>query len=139
MLTKLVEIRINCFCWQNVCNIVDTVSICTTKASNRLPKSSLVLSWTSVLVVCLIVMMMLFFRSYVQPQWVFDCVNWKRLLPVDDYAPGEVLPPHLSPFVEEGEDDYMPPEKAQQLEAQAQAEEEEEEEEDMDQNKEGTS
>ncbi|XP_026200010.1 pescadillo [Anabas testudineus] len=50
-------------------------------------------------------------RYYIQPQWVYDCVNAKVLLPVEDYFLGVTLPPHLSPFVEENEGDYVPPEK----------------------------
>ena len=75
------------------------------------------------------------FRHYVQPQWVFDCVNSKQLVAVNDYVPGAMLPPHLSPFVEEQEGDYIPPERKQMLEkekellrAEASGEEEEEEE-----------
>lgn len=47
-------------------------------------------------------------REYVQPQWVYDCINQKRILTGAKYAPGEVLPAHLSPFVKYEEGDYKP-------------------------------
>lgn len=55
------------------------------------------------------------FRYYIQPQWLYDCVNAKILLPVEDYFLGVTLPPHLSPFVEEKEGDYVPPEKLKMM------------------------
>lgn len=36
--------------------------------------------------------------EYVQPQYVFDCLNARVALPVHGYKMGEELPPHISPF-----------------------------------------
>ena len=42
-------------------------------------------------------------RVWIQPQWVADCVNGRKILPHEQYGPGELLPPHLSPWDGEGE------------------------------------
>lgn len=36
--------------------------------------------------------------EYVQPQYLFDCLNARMLLPPNGYRLGEELPPHVSPF-----------------------------------------
>ncbi|KAJ9115771.1 mRNA-binding ribosome synthesis protein nop7 [Naganishia onofrii] len=46
--------------------------------------------------------------TWVQPQWVADCVNKRTVLPAGEgsgYEPGGTLPPHVSPWDEEGRDD----------------------------------
>ena len=47
-------------------------------------------------------------RIYVQPQWVWDCINGCKLLRPDLYAPGVTLPPHLSPWVKPTKGAYDP-------------------------------
>ncbi|KAK2590022.1 mRNA-binding ribosome synthesis protein nop7 [Conoideocrella luteorostrata] len=47
-------------------------------------------------------------RTYVQPQWVWDCVNDVELKEPHLYAPGAALPPHLSPFVRSVQGAYDP-------------------------------
>ncbi|KAF5099558.1 hypothetical protein D0Z03_000990 [Geotrichum reessii] len=61
-------------------------------------------------------------RTYIQPQWIFDSINKGKLVSVSDYAPGETLPPHLSPW---GDGAGYDPEVAL-----SEAEDEEEEEDD---------
>ncbi|KAJ1568424.1 mRNA-binding ribosome synthesis protein nop7, partial [Nowakowskiella sp. JEL0078] len=49
-------------------------------------------------------------REYIQPQWIYDCVNVGKLLSAKGYHQGETLPPHLSPFVSLEDGDYVPEE-----------------------------
>jgi pescadillo protein len=69
-------------------------------------------------------------RTYIQPQWVWDCINQGKLLRPDLYAPGAELPPHLSPWVKPKKGEYDPniPLAQQELEGEAEAFEEDEEE-----------
>lgn len=46
--------------------------------------------------------------EFIQPQWVFDSTNESVRLPTRLYGPGEKLPPHLSPFVDDSSQGYVP-------------------------------
>lgn len=54
-------------------------------------------------------------RTYIQPQWIYDSVNMRMLLPVADYLIGATLPPHLSPFTNEKRGDYVQPDKTKMM------------------------
>lgn len=62
-------------------------------------------------------------RTYVQPQWIFDCINRSDLLPANQYLPGESLPPHLSPW---GDSVGYNPDEEEEAEGDAESEVEEE-------------
>ncbi|KAL8974433.1 MAG: hypothetical protein Q9197_001339 [Variospora fuerteventurae] len=75
-------------------------------------------------------------RVYIQPQWVWDCVNQGKLLRPDQYAPGATLPPHLSPWVKPTKAAYDPTLPLAEQEKENEAEQavlDEEEQEELDQ------
>ena len=47
-------------------------------------------------------------REYVQPQWLADSVNAEVVMPAAPYGPGKVPPPHVSPFVDDDAEGYVP-------------------------------
>jgi pescadillo protein len=67
-------------------------------------------------------------RVYVQPQWIWDCINEAKLLRPDLYAPGNVLPPHLSPWVKAKKGQYDPRAPLEEQEREGEVAEFEEEE-----------
>jgi pescadillo protein len=60
-------------------------------------------------------------RTYVQPQWIWDCINQGKLLRPDLYAPGAELPPHLSPWVKAKKGEYDPTLSLQEQELEGEA------------------
>lgn len=62
-------------------------------------------------------------RTYLQPQWVWDCINQVKLLRPDLYGPGATLPPHLSPWVKPTKGAYNPSAPLAEQEREGEAEE----------------
>jgi pescadillo protein len=61
-------------------------------------------------------------RLYVQPQWIWDCINQGKILRPDLYAPGATLPPHLSPWVKAKAGVYDPTKALEEQEKEGEAE-----------------
>lgn len=55
-------------------------------------------------------------RAYVQPQFVFDCINAGKMIDALDYLPGKILPPHMSPFVDSNQEGALKEEEEEEEE-----------------------
>jgi len=47
-------------------------------------------------------------KEYIQPQYIIDSINNLFLLPTKPYQPGIAAPAHLSPFIDNEGEGYMP-------------------------------
>eukprot|EP01084_Bolivina_argentea_P237744 399462_1 len=47
-------------------------------------------------------------REYIQPQWIFDCLNTGAVIPSQHYQMGIQCPPHLSPFELYNDQSHIP-------------------------------
>lgn len=47
-------------------------------------------------------------RVYVHPQWVVDSMNFDKMLDINNYLIGKEIPPHLCPFENYANGEYMP-------------------------------
>lgn len=47
-------------------------------------------------------------KEFIQPQYIADCINNLFLLPTAQYKPGIPPPPHLSPFIDNQAEGYIP-------------------------------
>jgi pescadillo protein len=47
-------------------------------------------------------------KEYIQPQYILDSINNLFLLPTRPYLPGTPCPPHLSPFIDNEAEGYIP-------------------------------
>ena len=55
-------------------------------------------------------------KEYVQPQWVYDSVNFNKLLNVKEYWHNvKELPPHISPFLDEKDTERYIPQREKEL------------------------
>lgn len=55
-------------------------------------------------------------KEYVQPQWVYDSINFNKLLNVKEYwYDVKQLPAHVSPFFDENDTERYVPEREKEL------------------------
>jgi pescadillo len=47
-------------------------------------------------------------KEFIQPQYIVDCINNLYLLPTSQYKPGVPPPAHLSPFIDNVQEGYIP-------------------------------